>query len=63
MLLGCVWQVDEYMGDTENAAVYYSKAVHLLVFLLVEAAHHLLSILPSLSQIQTGIDCEITLMS
>ncbi|KAI8560595.1 hypothetical protein RHMOL_Rhmol04G0270300 [Rhododendron molle] len=29
--------VDEYMGDAENAAVYYSKAVQLLVFLLVEA--------------------------
>lgn len=25
------------MGDTENAAVHYSKAVRLLVFLLVEA--------------------------
>ncbi|KAG5550299.1 hypothetical protein RHGRI_015305 [Rhododendron griersonianum] len=30
-------KVDEYMGDTENAAVHYSKAVRLLVFLLVEA--------------------------
>jgi serine/threonine-protein kinase ULK/ATG1 len=37
LALGRHGAVDEYMGDTENAAVYYSKAVHLLVFLLVEA--------------------------
>lgn len=30
-------QVDEYMGRAENAVVFYSKAVHLLVFLQVEA--------------------------
>lgn len=30
-------QVDEYMGDTDSALVFYSKAVRLLVFLLVEA--------------------------
>ncbi|KAL6998834.1 Serine/threonine-protein kinase ATG1c [Sarracenia purpurea var. burkii] len=29
--------VDEYLGNTENAVVYYSKAVCLLVFLLIEA--------------------------
>ncbi|XP_050379371.1 serine/threonine-protein kinase ATG1c-like isoform X2 [Argentina anserina] len=29
--------VDELMGDMDSAAVYYSKAVRLLVFLLVEA--------------------------
>nr|GME09933.1 serine/threonine-protein kinase ATG1c isoform X2 [Ipomoea batatas] len=29
--------VDEYMGRAENAVVFYSKAVHLLVFLQVEA--------------------------
>ncbi|KAI3782675.1 hypothetical protein L2E82_12728 [Cichorium intybus] len=29
--------VDEYMGAAENAAVFYSKAVRLLSFLLVEA--------------------------
>ncbi|XP_058215222.1 serine/threonine-protein kinase ATG1c-like isoform X2 [Rhododendron vialii] len=37
LALGRHGAVDEYMGDTENAAVRYSKAVHLLVFLLVEA--------------------------
>ncbi|CAL5388391.1 unnamed protein product [Camellia sinensis] len=37
LALGRRGAVDEYMGDTENAAVYYSKAVRLLVFLLVEA--------------------------
>jgi serine/threonine-protein kinase ULK/ATG1 len=31
------WQVDELMGDLEKAALLYSKAVRLLVFLLVEA--------------------------
>lgn len=30
-------QVDELMGDTESAASSYSRAVHLLYFLLVEA--------------------------
>lgn len=30
-------QVDEYMGDIENAVVFYSKAVGLLEFVLVEA--------------------------
>ncbi|CAI9766251.1 unnamed protein product [Fraxinus pennsylvanica] len=29
--------VDEYMGDTEVAVTYYSKAIRLLTFLLVEA--------------------------
>ncbi|KAI8556706.1 hypothetical protein RHMOL_Rhmol05G0274700 [Rhododendron molle] len=37
LALGRHGAVDEYMGDTENAAVHYSKAVRLLVFLLVEA--------------------------
>lgn len=32
-----MWQVDEYMGRTENAVVLYSKAVRLLAFLQVEA--------------------------
>lgn len=32
-----LWQVDEYMGRTENAVVFYSKAVRLLKFLQVEA--------------------------
>ena len=31
------WQVEELMGDLEKAALLYSKAVRLLVFLLVEA--------------------------
>ncbi|XP_057511828.1 serine/threonine-protein kinase ATG1c-like [Actinidia eriantha] len=35
--LGRHGAVDEYMGDMETAAVRYSKAVRLLVFLLVEA--------------------------
>ena len=30
-------QVDEYMGDTESAVIFYSKSVHLFRFLLVEA--------------------------
>lgn len=30
-------QVDEYMGDTDNAVLFYSKAVRLFIFLLVEA--------------------------
>lgn len=30
-------QVDELMGDMESATLLYSKAVRLLVFLLVEA--------------------------
>lgn len=37
LALGRHGAVDEYMGDVENAAVFYSKAVRLLVFLLVEA--------------------------
>ncbi|KAK6126017.1 hypothetical protein DH2020_040244 [Rehmannia glutinosa] len=37
LALGRRGAVDEYMGDTENAVVFYSKAVHLLQFLLVEA--------------------------
>uniref|UniRef100_A0A5B7ANB7 Putative serine/threonine-protein kinase ATG1 n=1 Tax=Davidia involucrata TaxID=16924 RepID=A0A5B7ANB7_DAVIN len=37
LALGRHGAVDEYMGDMENAAVFYSKAVRLLVFLLVEA--------------------------
>jgi len=32
-----VWQVDELMGDTESAVSSYSRAVHFLFFLLVEA--------------------------
>ena len=32
-----IWQVDELMGNMENAAASYSKAVQLLGFLLVEA--------------------------
>lgn len=32
-----MWQVEEYMGRTENAVVFYSKAVRLLSFLQVEA--------------------------
>nr|XP_043621496.1 serine/threonine-protein kinase ATG1c-like isoform X2 [Erigeron canadensis] len=35
--LGRHGAVDEYMGFTENAATFYSKAVRLLRFLLVEA--------------------------
>ncbi|KAL2502961.1 Protein kinase superfamily protein [Forsythia ovata] len=35
--LGRHGAVDEYMGDAENAVVFYSKAVCLLVFILVEA--------------------------
>ncbi|KAL1545550.1 non-specific serine/threonine protein kinase [Salvia divinorum] len=35
--LGRHGAVDEYMGDTENAVISYSKAVHLFRFLLVEA--------------------------
>lgn len=30
------WQVEELMGEMESAAALYSKAVRLLVFLLVE---------------------------
>lgn len=30
-------QVDEYMGDAESAVIFYSKAVRLFRFLLVEA--------------------------
>lgn len=37
LALGRHGAVDEYMGDTSNAAVFYSKAVKLLEFLLVEA--------------------------
>ncbi|KAL7169826.1 hypothetical protein ACSBR2_034794 [Camellia fascicularis] len=37
LALGKHGAVDEYMGDMESAAVYYSKAARLLVFLLVEA--------------------------
>jgi serine/threonine-protein kinase ULK/ATG1 len=36
VLLICYWQVEELMGDAESAAALYSKAVRLLVFLLVE---------------------------
>jgi len=32
-----LWQVDEYMSRTENAVMFYSKAVRLLAFLQVEA--------------------------
>lgn len=32
-----LWQVDELMGNMESATALYSKAVRLLVFLLVEA--------------------------
>ncbi|PIM98920.1 MEKK [Handroanthus impetiginosus] len=35
--LGKRGAVDEYLGEVESAAVYYSKAVRLLQFLLVEA--------------------------
>ncbi|KAK4478527.1 hypothetical protein RD792_014007 [Penstemon davidsonii] len=37
LALGKRGAVDEYMGDIENAVVFYSKAVLLLLFLLVEA--------------------------
>ncbi|XWS43772.1 hypothetical protein CRYUN_Cryun16bG0132700 [Craigia yunnanensis] len=37
LALGRHGGVDELMGDMERAAFFYSKAVHLLVFLLVEA--------------------------
>ncbi|KAG8374350.1 hypothetical protein BUALT_Bualt11G0122700 [Buddleja alternifolia] len=37
LALGRLGAVDEYMGDIENAVVFYSKAVCLLLFLLVEA--------------------------
>ncbi|KZV51752.1 hypothetical protein F511_11440 [Dorcoceras hygrometricum] len=37
LALGKRGAVEEYMGDIENAVVIYSKAVDLLVFLLVEA--------------------------
>ncbi|KAI4318970.1 hypothetical protein MLD38_032622 [Melastoma candidum] len=37
LVLGKQGGVDELMGDTDTAALLYSKAVHLLVFLLVEA--------------------------
>uniref|UniRef100_A0A7N0RH35 Protein kinase domain-containing protein n=2 Tax=Kalanchoe fedtschenkoi TaxID=63787 RepID=A0A7N0RH35_KALFE len=35
--LGRIGAVDELLGDVENASVLYSKAVQLLVFILVEA--------------------------
>ncbi|KAK1563902.1 hypothetical protein Q3G72_034931 [Acer saccharum] len=35
--LNCISRVDELMGDMESAALLYSKAVRLIVFLLVEA--------------------------
>ncbi|XP_027070956.1 serine/threonine-protein kinase ATG1c-like isoform X2 [Coffea arabica] len=37
LALGRRGAVDEYMGRTDDAVVFYSKAVRLLVFLLVEA--------------------------
>ncbi|KAI3447719.1 hypothetical protein Pfo_004384 [Paulownia fortunei] len=37
LALGRRGAVDEYMGDIESAVVFYSKAVRLLLFLLVEA--------------------------
>ncbi|KAL6998362.1 Serine/threonine-protein kinase ATG1c [Sarracenia purpurea var. burkii] len=37
LALGRHGAVDEYMGDPENAAVNYTKAVRLLIFLLTEA--------------------------
>ncbi|KAJ8532989.1 hypothetical protein K7X08_015878 [Anisodus acutangulus] len=37
LALGRKGAVDEYMGRTENAVVFYSKAVRLLAFLQVEA--------------------------
>ena len=37
LALGRNGAVDELMGDVESAVSLYSKAVHLLVFLLVEA--------------------------
>ncbi|KAL0375257.1 UNVERIFIED_CONTAM: Serine/threonine-protein kinase ATG1c [Sesamum radiatum] len=37
LALGRRGAVDEYMGDVESAVVFYSKAVHLLLFLLKEA--------------------------
>lgn len=37
LALGRCGAVDEYMSNAENAVVYYSKAVQLFVFLLVEA--------------------------
>lgn len=36
LLLICCWQVEELLGSTESASTLYSKAVRLLVFLLVE---------------------------
>lgn len=41
--LGRKGAVDEYMGRTENAVVFYSKAVQLLTFLQVEASSLILS--------------------
>ncbi|XP_042045874.1 serine/threonine-protein kinase ATG1c-like isoform X1 [Salvia splendens] len=37
LALGRHGAVDEYMGDTESAVIFYSKSVHLFRFLLVEA--------------------------
>ncbi|KAM7526395.1 hypothetical protein LguiA_016297 [Lonicera macranthoides] len=37
LALGRHGAVDEYMGDIDNSTVFYTKAVRLLVFLLVEA--------------------------
>ncbi|KAK6120326.1 hypothetical protein DH2020_046017 [Rehmannia glutinosa] len=37
LALGRHGAVDEYMGDIESAAIFYSRAVCLLLFLLVEA--------------------------
>ncbi|KAG8376953.1 hypothetical protein BUALT_Bualt09G0117700 [Buddleja alternifolia] len=37
LALGKRGAVEEYMGDTESGVIFYSKAVRLLVFLLVEA--------------------------
>ncbi|KAK3003149.1 hypothetical protein RJ639_018675 [Escallonia herrerae] len=37
LTLGRHGAVDEYMGNMENAAVFYAKAVRVLAFLLVEA--------------------------
>ncbi|KAL3639496.1 hypothetical protein CASFOL_017403 [Castilleja foliolosa] len=35
--LGRHGAVDEYMGDIESGVIFYSKAAHLLMFLLIEA--------------------------
>ena len=50
------------MGDVESAVSLYSKAVHLLVFLLVEAPSLILNP-PFFLQTQTSIGFELTLIS